>query len=259
MDFRSKAAGGVPICRPSCVTEPPCCAKIIQKMQELGGPDEILGLPDSEQPYHECEWTEGNDLTNDRAYCTHATCDKLPLGKAYRGGCAHYWGFIDSEPYGGTIGTNTSEGYGCMIGDSAETMVPICEYLKKPTPKPTSPIQPSKSPVPTKKLKPTKMPTPSSRPSQAPFPTNSSEITPNPLVTDPVTAGPEPTSSTPEFNDHALVISPQPGPSYGNPVASISRAFSYFITSLQDTGKASSTMIKELWDRVSVLTKTIAP
>lgn len=116
-------------CHPLCKTEPSCCAKIIEKLNQLG---DISDLPDSEQPYHECEWDESDPNYNYRAYCRPSTCNQLPEGNKYRGHCGWYWGV--HEPY-------TKDGYGCLIGDPPHS---LCDGSSNPTatPVPGQPTQP---------------------------------------------------------------------------------------------------------------------
>lgn len=115
-----------PTCHPKCATEPSCCAQILKKYKDLGGtPDDLADLSDDEQPYHECEWTESDPNTNDRAYCRLSTCNQLPAGIKYRGHCGWYWNYHDGA-------TNTADGYGCMIG-TEDRMRPICNAGTNPT------------------------------------------------------------------------------------------------------------------------------
>lgn len=137
----TKAAG--PSCYKHCETEPSCCADIIKKMNELGGADEIMDLPDSEQPYHECPALY--EAENERGYCRPSTCNQLPDGLRYRGRCGWYWSFHEGA-------TNTADGYGCMIGPDEASMKPICSAGTNPTatpnPNPTAtpPNNPSVTP-----------------------------------------------------------------------------------------------------------------
>lgn len=111
-----KVVSAAPVCDARCQTDPSCCANIVKKAQEMG--EDIYDADDGDQPYHECEWPE-------RGYCKPSTtCNKLPDGIKYRGHCGWYWAFHDAN--GGDLGTNTPNGYGCMIGDSEATMRPIC-------------------------------------------------------------------------------------------------------------------------------------
>ena len=150
-EVRTRAEG--PTCDPQCVTEPSCCVQVLKRLEELGGPEGIMDLPDNEQPYHECPTLyHGN---NELGYCRLETCNQLPAGVRYRGHCGWYWYFHDGS-------TNTPNGYACMIGDSEATMRPICGGGGNPPPtNPPVPTSPPMSTVkPTKKPKPTKTPTP---------------------------------------------------------------------------------------------------
>lgn len=197
-NLRLRAEG--PSCHPLCQTEPSCCADIIRRMNELGGPDAILDLPDSEQPYHECPALY--EENNERGYCRPETCNQLPAGVQYRGRCGWYWGFHEGA-------TNTANGYGCMIGDSEATMQPICGGGTQPsnTPRPTSSNPPSSTPIPTRK--PTKTPKPTKRPkpTKTPVPPTA---TPYNI---PVTATPIPNvTQQPNYTPPVFYISTTPFP-----------------------------------------------
>lgn len=161
-----------PQCDERCLREDPCCAQMV-----------------AEQDYSLCEWADP------RGYCRPETCDKLPPGLEGRGRCGWYWGFHDAG--GGDLGTNTANGYGCMIGSSPETMVPICGSPTRP-PQPTQPPQPTDQPTarptrrPTQPTKPTNEPTqkPTKEPTEAPEPTDSKPTSPNAIIpTTPFTTG----------------------------------------------------------------------
>lgn len=237
----SLAAG--PTCNSLCVTEPPCCAQIIAKMNQLGGPSAILDLPDNEQPYHECPGLY--TANNERGYCRPSTCDQLPSGLAYRGRCGWYWSYHDGN-------TNTPEGYGCMIGSSEQTMVPICGG----GPRPTSP------PVPTTSLTPTRRPQPTNViPSATPFypPATATPFyiaataTPAPYATQApsrgpviiyITATPAPWQiQHPNYQNGS--ISPTPGNAWG--------------ATLQNTLVQAQNWWSTVLQKISEFTTTIAP
>lgn len=132
LSLRSSAS---PTCDPNCVTEPACCGEILNQLREKG---DITDLPDSEQPYHACEWPI-------RGYCRPETCNQLPSGLQYRGRCGWYWSFHNEDP-----NINTPNGYGCMIGNTPETMRPICGGGGPPPtsgPRPTNPPPPTNPPT----------------------------------------------------------------------------------------------------------------
>ncbi len=211
---QSQAQVPGPTCLPNCVTEPPCCAQILVKYHQLG---DITGLPDNEQPYHQCPWTENSNLTNLRAYCLPSTCNQLPSGKAYRGGCNWYWSF-----HGGD--TDSPQGYGCMIGPE-NAMRPICGGGGNPTQPPNPTRKPTPRPSPTPYNYPTTSPTSFLTPTLGPNPTEP-ENTPEPNPTEIIpTNEPQalfPTTSNPQGQSPpASSLFPNPIEIIGNIIGTI--------------------------------------
>ena len=122
-------------CQKFCIGEPDCCTR----------------MRNSHDPF-ECEWPT-------RGWCKPEICSQIE-GKGQR--CGWYWLFHNANDNDYKLGTNSPNGYGCMIGDSEATMRPKCG----PTPIPTSP--PTPTAVPTSPPPPTSVPLPTS----APMPTN---------------------------------------------------------------------------------------
>ncbi len=121
-----------------CINEPSCCADV--------------------QINHEapCDWPI-------RGYCKPNTCAQIE-GKGQR--CGWYWIWHDQNDTPG-LGTNTPNGYGCMIGASEATMHPRCGpqatptiYVPSPSPSPTPTLIPSPFPTPTSIPQPTEIPVP---------------------------------------------------------------------------------------------------
>lgn len=162
----SKAESAV--CDSRCLHEDPCCAQMV-----------------AQQDYTLCEWADP------RGYCKPETCNKLGPGLENRGRCGWYWSFHDAA--GSGLGTNTPQGYGCMIGSSAESMRPICDGGGEPTPK-----TPTNTPKPTRK--PTKTPKVTQTPTSEPEPTTNptSPFQPSLPVT-PSTTHPKQINETPVF------------------------------------------------------------
>jgi hypothetical protein len=132
-------------------------------------PDCCVRMASSHDPF-ECEWPI-------RGFCTLDICNGIE-GKKQR--CGWYWIWHNQDDTPG-IGTNTPNGYGCMIGDSEATMHPkyspsgatvTPKPSVSPTPLPTAipptsslptstPIiyQPTTTPIPTQQYIPTVSPT----------------------------------------------------------------------------------------------------
>lgn len=132
-------------------------------------PDCCVRMASSHDPF-ECDWPI-------RGYCTLDICNGID-GKKQR--CGWYWIWHNQDDTPG-IGTNTPNGYGCMIGDSEATMHPkyspsgatvTPKPSVSPTPLPTvipptstlptnTPIiiQPTTTPLPTQPYFPTVTPT----------------------------------------------------------------------------------------------------
>lgn len=159
-DTRTLAAG--PVCDDRCVHEIDCCKAVKA----------------NNDPY-ECAWP-------DRGWCFPSTC------AAYEGqhtNCGWYWRFHGSDDPNG-LGTNTVNGYGCMIGDSEATMVPICGAPTR-VPQPTQRVS---QPTPTQVV-PTARPTRFPRPTEVRPPTPTSYVIPITATPKPnITVGPNPTS-----------------------------------------------------------------
>lgn len=112
-EVRTKAAG--PVCDDRCVHELDCCKAI----KANGDP-------------YECAWP-------DRGWCFPSTC--APYNGQHTN-CGWYWKFHNANDNEYHIGTNTAEGYGCMIGPDEASMRPICNGRGgKPsnTPRPAQP------------------------------------------------------------------------------------------------------------------------
>lgn len=202
---RTKAAG--PLCNENCVHEPECC----------------VAIRANDDPY-ECEWPT-------RGWCTPRTCNPYTGQKT---NCGWYWKFHNANDNEYHIGTNTPEGYGCMIGENEGTMRPICSgggskptNTPRPTqspptntPKPSRPTNTPKQPKPTKAPKPTRSvnptypsihpavtsnlaPTykPDSEPTQAVFPTQLPDFAQKPFIQLPISP-----TSVPKFSFPIIVI-----------------------------------------------------
>ena len=104
-----------------------------------------------------------------RGYCTPDTCNHID-GNHQK--CGWYWAFHDANANEYHLGTNSSKGYGCMIGDTEATMHPRCDPSPVPTVKPTAKplptVKPTSRPLPTA-LPPTTAPTAYLPPSTAPL------------------------------------------------------------------------------------------
>ncbi len=140
-DIRSHAS--VEDDRNYCVNPPDCCGRMEQSHDA-----------------HECEWPI-------RGYCNN--CGAIE-GRKER--CGWYWIFHDAGATGG-LGTNSPDGYGCMIGDSESTMRP--KYgpggATNPPPQPTQPPPTATIYIPPTSI-PTAVPTifiPTSIPTQTPI------------------------------------------------------------------------------------------
>ncbi|MBI4066743.1 hypothetical protein HY407_00005 [Candidatus Gottesmanbacteria bacterium] len=263
-ETRTRAA---PFCHPLCATEPSCCAEILRQLKEVG--EDIYDLPDSEQPYHACEWDAGNADTNYRGYCKPSTCSQLPEGLKYRGRCGWYWSF--HEGY-----TNSPNGYGCMIGDTEATMRPICGGGGNPTntPRPTNPIQPTNTPRPTRR--PTRVPRPTKVPTATRVPPTPTPVyipvtvTPNPSVTIApniptptamiiyITSTPVPSiENPPDFTDNNLVNTPVPSQtSITNPIGG---AWDSLVGFISDTKEEGMNIFGNIWKNLTEFTQTVAP
>lgn len=126
-DIRSRAS--VEDDKNYCVNPPECCARM-----------------DQSHDAHECEWPI-------RGYCRN--CGSIE-GKNER--CGWYWIFHNANDNEYKLGTNSPDGYGCMIGDegnmrpkynadgSINTLQPTAKPTAIPTQKPTS-IPPTPTPV----------------------------------------------------------------------------------------------------------------
>lgn len=122
-----------------CKNEPDCCAQIRETKDAT-----------------ECSWPI-------RGYCNPNTCSQAEGNKQK---CGWYWVFHNANDNEYHIGTNSPNGYGCMIGDTEATMHPRCDPTPIPTMKPTITPYPTQRP-PT--IIPTRMPPP---PTSAPLPTS---------------------------------------------------------------------------------------
>jgi len=129
-----------------CINEPSCCAEIA-----------------STHDAHACDWPT-------RGWCKPSTCGQIE-GKGER--CGWYWIWHNANDNDYKLGTNSPNGYGCMIGPSESTMQPRCTPAGAITLAPTSPIPP-----------PTVIPT------SAPLPT----IPPSQPTQEPEKPTPEPTT-----------------------------------------------------------------
>lgn len=121
-DIRSRAGESEDAER--CVNSPGCCKEIADTGDAL-----------------KCSWGEG------RGYCPLDVCARIS-GKGQK--CGWYWIWHDkADSPNKDIGTNMPNGYGCMIGDSPQTMHP--KYGGGPTslPQPTVTIIPTSAPIPT--------------------------------------------------------------------------------------------------------------
>ncbi len=167
-----------------CVNQPSCCNDIIKQFNQHGG--DISDLPDSDQPYHACDWPI-------RGYCQLSICNQLPGGKKYRGECGWYWIFHDKGGNSAGLGTNTPNGYGCMIGDTESTMRPKYgpdgSTIAPPTPTSLPLPTPLPTAIPTVVISPTSIPTqvplatvmPTSIPTMV-YPTNPPQVYPTTFV-----------------------------------------------------------------------------
>ncbi len=124
-----------------CVNPPECCARM-----------------DQSHDAHECEWPI-------RGYCRN--CGSIE-GKNER--CGWYWIFHNANDNEYKLGTNSPDGYGCMIGDQGNmrpkynadgsintpkpTVAPTAVPAQKPTsvPPTTAPVPTKETPQPTKKI-----------------------------------------------------------------------------------------------------------
>ncbi|MCL4338523.1 hypothetical protein M1271_02445 [Patescibacteria group bacterium] len=166
-----------------CVNQPSCCNDIITQLNAKG---DITDLPDGEQPYHACDWPI-------RGYCQMSICNQLPAGKKYRGECGWYWIFHDANGNSYHLGTNTPDGYGCMIGDTEASMRPKYgpdgSTIAPPTPTSLPLPTPLPTAIPTVVISPTSVPTqtplatvmPTSIPTIV-YPTNPSQVYPTTFV-----------------------------------------------------------------------------
>lgn len=200
-----------------CVNQPSCCNDIITQLNAAG---DISGLPDDQQPYHACDWPV-------RGYCQKSICDQLPAGKKYRGECGWYYSFHDiADDPGHTLGTNTAAGYGCMIGASPDTMVPIYTASGASiTPAPPTPVATAVPTLPPPTVTPLLQPT---APPPTGLPTSNPNNFPSPQPTSPPVFYPTPTyyfgptaSSHPTYSPGQFVPSPStylpPAVNNGNP------------------------------------------
>lgn len=174
----SKASG--PVCDDRCVHELPCCQDIVK----------------SDDPY-KCGWP-------DRGWCFQSTC--APYTGQHTN-CGWYWRFHDANANQYHIGTNTPEGYGCMIGPDENSMRPICGGGGGPQPtvgsRPTSPPNPRPTRV-------VSTPTPYYIPvTTTPEPMVTQGENPPPVIIY-VTATPIPEEAPPNYVDNNLVPTSAP-------------------------------------------------
>lgn len=102
-----------------CKNEPDCCVEMRSTKDAFA-----------------CSWPI-------RGYCKPDTCNQID-GNHQK--CGWYWAFHDANDNDYHLGTNSSSGYGCMIGDSEATMHPRCEPTPIPTVRPTT--RPTSAPFP---------------------------------------------------------------------------------------------------------------
>lgn len=229
-DLRISASG--PVCDGRCVHELDCCKLIKQ----------------NNDPY-ECAWP-------DRGWCFPQTCAPF---EGQNTKCGWYWKFHNANDNEYHIGTNSPNGYGCMIGDSPETMRPICSGGGA-SPKPSSPLRPTdtvspaRKPNPTRKPRPTKAPTlrptrrpdPTTRllPTDEPFPTEREEPTEIPIDEE---------ETPPPFDDGGFVVPTTiPLPDREGPLTTVFFGVQSFFSKVTDNAKG-------FWDGVVDFTRTIAP
>jgi len=119
-----------------CINEPPCCAEIRNTHDAFG-----------------CDWPT-------RGWCQPSTCSQIE-GKGQR--CGWYWIFHNANDNDYKLGTNSPNGYGCMIGETEQTMRPRCGPQASIIP---TKILPSTSLQPTTFQQPTNPPQPTTAPLQ---------------------------------------------------------------------------------------------
>ena len=160
-----------------CTTSPDCCTDLA-----------------NQHDAYKCCWIE-------RGFCRPDQCQQITGNK---GKCGWYWSFHYTDDPNG-IGTNTKNGYGCMIGDSEATMRPKYGPTAGTT---NTPVLPSQTPAITNTPIPSNSITPTNTPSST---TPTGTVTPlSPTITSQVTMTQTPTltprpTATPTVTPYPLI------------------------------------------------------
>lgn len=135
-----------------CNNEPECCKEV--------------------ESTHEapCDWPT-------RGWCKPSTCAQIE-GKGQR--CGWYWLFHNANDNEYKLGTNSPNGYGCMIGESESTMKPRCTAQGPITLAPSNAPTPTQTAIPT--TIPTLIPTEILQPTQEPLPPTAIPTQPNSAI-----------------------------------------------------------------------------